>query len=236
MEESFRNDNLMDAYVNHPPIRVILTGATGMVGEGVLHECLLSPEVEAVFVVSRKPCGVLHPKLREILHTDFFDLSAIESQLSGYNACFFCLGVSSIGVKKEMFEKLTYTLTLGFASVLSRHNPGMVFCYISGAGTDSTEKGRIHWARVKGKTENDLQKLPFKQVYLFRPGIIKPTKGLKNTLSYYRWVGWLLPIIRALLPKYINSLPELGQAMIHTATRGYSKRVIEVQDIRILSK
>ena len=207
-----------------------------MVGEGVLHECLLSPEVEAVLSISRKPSGIQHPKLREILHTDFFNLSSIESQLKGYNACFFCLGVSSVGMKNEMYEKLTYDLTMGFAVVLSKQNADMVFCYISGAGTDSTEKGKLHWARIKGKTENDLQKLPFRQAYLFRPGIIKPTKGLKNTLSFYKWAGWLLPVIQALFPKHINSLADLGKAMIRTVTRGYSKKVIEVKDIGILSR
>ena len=217
------------------PVRVILTGATGMVGEGVLHECLLSPEVEAVLSVSRKPCGIQHPKLREILHSDFLNLSSVEPQLKGYNACFFCLGVSSVGIKKELYEKLTYDLTLGFAGVLSKQNSGMVFCYISGAGTDSSEKGRLHWARVKGKTENDLQKLPFSQVYLFRPGIMKPTKGLKNTLSFYKWAGWLLPVIQFLFPKYMNSLADVGKAMIHAVTRGYSKPVLEVKDISLLS-
>ena len=134
------------------PIRVIVTGATGMVGEGVLHECLLSGEVEAVLVVTRKATGMAHPKLRELILPDFFDLSSVQSQLTGYNACFFCLGVSSLGISKETYEKLTYDLTLGFAGVLAAHNSGMVFCYVSGAGTDSTEKGRLHWARIKGKT------------------------------------------------------------------------------------
>ncbi|HEY4155612.1 MAG TPA: epimerase [Puia sp.] len=218
------------------PIRVILTGATGMVGEGVLHECLLSPAVEAVLLVSRKTIGIRHPKLREILHSDFFDLVSIQSELSGYNACFFCLGVSSVGISKESYEKLTYDLTLGFAGVLARQNPGMVFCYVSGAGTDSTEKGRVNWARVKGKTENDLQKLPFREVYNFRPGIIKPTKGLKNTLPFYKWMGWLLPLIAVVFPNYLTSLADIGQAMIRVVTRGYSKKTIEVPDIRILSR
>ena len=153
-----------------------------MVGEGVLHECLLSPDVEKVLVVGRRSCGVQHTKLTEIVHKDFFDLSPIESQLAGYYACFFCLGVSSVGMKKEDYEKMTYDLTMNFARTLAKMNSDMSFCYISGAGTDSTEKGKLHWARIKGKTENDLQKLGFKQTFLFRPGILKPTPGLKNTL------------------------------------------------------
>jgi uncharacterized protein YbjT (DUF2867 family) len=219
------------------PIRVIITGATGMVGEGVLHECLLSDEVEAVLVVTRKPTGTpAHPKLKEILLPDFFDLSSVQSKLAGYNACFFCLGVSSVGIAKEMYEKLTYNLTMGFATLLAAQNPGMVFCYVSGKGTDSTQKARMHWARVKGKTENDLQKLPFREVFSFRPGIMMPTPGLKNTLSLYKWLGWLLPLMRALSPDSINSLAEVGQAMIHTVTRGYDKKLIEVPDIRMLAK
>ncbi len=210
-------------------IKLILTGATGMVGEGVLHECLLSPEIESVLSVSRKPCGLQHPKLREILLGDFFDLSAIESRLQGYNACFFCLGVSAVGMSKAMYEKLTYELTMRFAGVLSRLNPGMTFCYISGAGTDAA--GKLHWARVKGKTENDLQKLSFGEVYLFRPGALKPTKGLKNTLPFYKWLGWLLPLLEIIFPWRVSSLAALGRAMIHVVIRGYPKKVIEVKDI-----
>ena len=177
-------------------IRAIITGATGMVGEGVLHECLLHPQVEAVLVINRKPCGYTHSKLKEIIHSDFFNFSSIENQLIGYNACFFCLGVSSIGLKEDTYYKLTYKLTLHVAETLSKLNTDMTFCYVSGAGTDSSEKGRSMWARVKGKTENDLMKLNFKQVFAFRPGFIKPTKGLKNTLKYYRYVSWLFPIGR----------------------------------------
>jgi len=218
------------------PIRVIVTGATGMVGEGVLHECLLSGEVEAVLVVTRKATGMAHPKLKELILPDFFDLSSVQSQLTGYNACFFCLGVSSLGISKEVYEKLTYDLTLGFAGVLAAHNPGMVFCYVSGAGTDSTEKGRLHWARIKGKTENALQKLPFRAMYSFRPGMMEPTKGLKNTLRAYKWMNWLIPLFRKVFPNSINKLSEVGQAMIHAATRGYAKQIIEVPDIRVLSE
>ncbi|MCC6460593.1 MAG: epimerase [Saprospiraceae bacterium] len=221
---------------NKVPIRAILTGVTGMVGEGVLHECLQHPAVEAVLVINRKPCGLTHPRLTEILLPDFFDLSGIEGQVSGYNACFFCLGVSSIGLDEAEFTRLTYTLTLNFANLISQANPGMTFCYVSGAGTASTEQGRLMWARVKGKTENDLHKLPFKQVYAFRPGYMHPTPGLKNTLSSYKYFSWLYPLGRTLFPKVFCSLKEMGLAMIHAAAYGYEKPVLEVQDIVACAK
>ena len=217
-------------------IRAIVTGATGMVGEGVLHECLQHPDVEAVLVVGRKSCGVIHPKLKEIIHTDFFDLSAIKDQLSGYNACLFCLGVSSVGMKEEDYSRMTYTLTMNFARTLCDQNTGMVFCYVSGSATDSTEKGRQMWARVKGKTENELMKLPFKNVYNFRPGYMQPTAGLKNTLKWYRYISWMYPFLRAVFPKYVTTLKELGLAMIQAASKGYTKQVIEVKDIVALAR
>src|SRR5882724_3296500 len=169
------------------PIRAILTGATGMVGDGVLHECLQHPDVEAVLLINRRPSGVRHPKVKEIVHEDLSDLSAIADQLTGYNACFFCLGVSSVGLKADEYYRITYTLTMGFAELLSRLSPYIVFSYISGAGTDSSEKGRSRWARVKGKTENDLMKLPFREVYAFRPGFIKSTKGLTRINPLYKY-------------------------------------------------
>ena len=212
-------------------LRVIVTGATGMVGEGVLHECLQNDEVESVLVINRKPCGVSHPKLKEIIHADFFNLSKVEDQLAGYNACFFCLGVSSVGMKEPEYYRMTYTLTMNFAETVLRQNPGMSFCYISGASTDSTEKGRMMWARVKGKTENDLLKLGFKQAYNFRPGIIQPTKGLKNTLKLYTYMGWLLPVIKFFSANSIVSLKQIGMAMINVVTKGYAKKVLEVKDI-----
>lgn len=216
-------------------VRAIITGATGMVGEGVLHECLLHDEVEEVLVINRKPCGVQHPKLKEIIHKDFLDFSPIESQLKGYNACFFCLGVSSVGMKEEEYYKFTYTLTLHVANTLVKHNQDMTFCYVSGASTDSTESGRMRWARVKGKTENDLMKLPFKQVYNFRPGAIEATKGLKNVLSYYKYFSWLFPIVKLLAPNAIVKLKEIGIAMINTVTKGYEKQILEVSDIKALA-
>jgi len=217
-------------------IRAIVTGASGMVGEGVLHECLQHPGVEAVLVVGRRSCGVNHPKLKEIILTDFFNPSSIKTELKGYNACYFCLGVSSVGMKEPEYYRLTYTLTLGFAETLSSQNSDMIFCYVSGSGTDSTEKGRSMWARVKGKTENDLMRLPFKKVYAFRPGFMQPTKGLKNTLSFYRYVSWLYPFVRKLFPKYATTLKELGLAMINITLNGYQKQIIEVPDIVELAK
>jgi nucleoside-diphosphate-sugar epimerase len=216
-------------------VRAIVTGATGMVGEGVLHECLLHPEVEAVLLINRKPCGVSHPKLKEIIHFDFFDLTSLESQLAGYNACFFCLGVSSIGMKEPEYTRNSYMLTMNVAGTLCRLNPGMTFCYVSGAGTDGSEKGRIMWARVKGKTENDLAKLPFKASYAFRPAFMLPTKGLKNTLSFYKYVNWLYPIVHPLFPGSFGTLKELGLAMINCVRIGSEKRVLDTKDIARLA-
>lgn len=216
-------------------IKAIVTGASGMVGEGVLHECLLSDEVQEVLVIGRKTCGIIHPKLNEIIHKDFYNISPITDKLVGYNACFFCLGVSSVGMKEPEYFQLTHTLTLHVAEILSFQNPGMTFCYISGAGTDSTEKGKLMWARVKGKTENDIAKLPFKQVYLFRPGILEPTKGLRNTLKLYKYFGWLAPVIRKVAPKQISTLKELGLAMINAVNKRYEKQIIEVSDIKALA-
>lgn len=212
-------------------IKAIITGATGMVGEGVLHECIRRPEVESVLVINRRSCDVRHPKLKEIIHPNFYDFSSIENQLVGYTACYFCLGVTSIGKKEEEYFKLTHTLTLALAEPLSRLNKDMTFCYISGAGTDSTEKGRTMWARVKGKTENDLMKLPFKKVIAFRPGFIKPTKGLKRAHSFYKYVNWLFPIGKILYPKGFCTLKEIGLAMINVVNSRSNKRILEVKDI-----
>jgi uncharacterized protein YbjT (DUF2867 family) len=217
-------------------LKLIVTGTTGMVGEGVLHECLLHPQVEEVLSISRKPLGINHPKLKEIIHSDFFNLASIEDQLKGYDACLFCLGISSVGISAEDYYKMTYTLTMHVAETLSRINPEMTFSYISGAGTDSTEKGRSRWARVKGKTENDLMKLPFKQVYAVRPGFIKPTKGLKNVKSFYKYINWMFPIGRAIYPNGFCTLQELGLAMIQLASGQYEKKVIEGKDIIQLAK
>lgn len=217
-------------------IKIILTGATGMVGEGVLHECLQHNAIEQVLVVNRKSCSITHLKLKEIIHNDFFNLAPIENQLTGYDACLFCLGVSSVGMNESDYRHMTYDLTIHFAETVCKKNNALTFCYISGTGTDSTEKGRIMWARVKGKTENDLLKMPFKATYNFRPGALEPTKGLKNTLPYYKYIGWLLPIIRLVAPNSISTLKELGSAMINAAITGYSKSAIEVSDIKQLAK
>lgn len=216
-------------------IRAIITGATGMVGEGVLHECLLDPTVEQVLLINRKPSGISHAKLREIVHSDFLNLTPIENQLAGYNACFFCLGVSSVGMDNEEYRRLTYDLTLYFAQVVASHNPDLTFCYVSGAGTDSTEKGRSAWARVKGATENALLKL-FNNAYMFRPGFMLPTEGLKNTLKYYKYIAWLYPIGRAIYPAGFSTLRELGVAMIKSVRIGYEKPILEVKDIVTLAK
>lgn len=217
-------------------IHAIITGATGMVGEGVLHECLQHPDVDRVLVINRKPGGVAHPKLREIIHTDFFDLTPITDQLTGYNACFFCLGVSSVGMNEAEYHHLTYDLTLHVAELLARQNPDMTFGYVSGAGTDSSEQGRIMWARVKGKTENALLRLPFRRARMFRPGGLKPTEGLKNVKPYYRYLAWLYPVMKTLFPNTVCTLRELGLAMINSARTGYEKPVLEVQDIVTLAK
>lgn len=212
-------------------IKAIITGVTGMVGEGVLHECINHPDVEKILVINRKPCGVSHPKLTEIIHQDFYQITPILGQLQGYNACFFCLGVSSVGLKEPEYTRLTYDLTLHVASHLSQVNPDMTFCYISGAATDSTEKGKVMWARVKGKTENALMKLPFKKVYAFRPGYMHPTPGLKNTLTMYTFLSWSYPILRKFFPAHVSTLKELGLAMIYSAQKDLGKSVLEVKDI-----
>jgi uncharacterized protein YbjT (DUF2867 family) len=217
-------------------IKVIITGVTGMVGEGVLHECLLHPDVESVLMINRKPCGVKHEKLIEIINKDFLDLSLIEDQLVGYDACYFCAGVSSVGKKEDEYKRITYDLTLNFAKTLLKLNPGMTFCYVSGVGTDSTEKGRSMWARVKGKTENDLLKLPFKSAFMFRPGYIQPIKGLKNTYKMYKVLAPFYPIIKLLLSKYATTLKELGLAMINVTLYGSDKKILECKDIVKLSK
>ena len=216
-------------------VRAIITGATGMVGEGVLHECLQHADVEAVLVVGRRSCGISHPKLKEVLVKDFFTLEPIEKDLTGYNACFFCLGVSSVGLKEDAYTHLSYDLTLNFANVVVKQNKDLTFCYVSGAGTDSSEKGKSMWARVKGKTENDLMKLSFKKAYLFRPGYMHPTPGLKNTLKMVKALSWLYPIVKVLTPNFVSTLAQVGLAMIHTVTKTYVKNILEVPDIKKLA-
>ena len=219
-------------------MKVILFGATGMVGQGVLRECLLDPEVESVLAVGRSPTGQRHPKLREILHDNFLDYAAIESQLTGYDACFFCLGVSSVGISEERYRHLTYDITLAAAATLARLNPQLVFVYVTGQGTDSSEKGRLMWARVKGKTENDLLKLPFKAAYMFRPAAIQPLHGIRSKTAWvqaiYVAAAPLLSLLNRVAPKYMTSTEQIGRAMIRVAKDGYPKRVLESEDINRL--
>lgn len=216
-------------------IKAIVTGATGMVGEGVLLECLDNPGVEQVLVVNRKPGGVSHAKLHEIIHADLFDLSAIEPQLAGYDACFFCAGVSSVGMSEEDYRRMTYDLTLNVGQVLAKLNPEMVFCYVTGKSTDSSEQGGVAWARVKGATENALLLL-FKRAYMFRPGMMKAVPGQKNLKIWYRLFAWIYPIGRALYPAAFCTLQEVGRAMINAAGKGYPRQILEVKDIVELAK
>jgi len=217
-------------------IRAIIFGATGMVGEGVLHVSLKCPAVESVLVIGRRPCGVSHEKLKEIVNKDFLDYSSIQDEFKDYNACFFCLGISSVGMKEKDYARVTYDLTMQAATTLSRLNPEMTFCYISGAGTDSTEKGRLMWARVKGKTENELMKLPFKAAYMFRPGFIKPIKGLKNAYPFSGILGAMYPVWKKLFPKFVCTLEDLGAAMINASMIGCSKKILENRDISELAQ
>ncbi|MBI5471962.1 MAG: epimerase [Ignavibacteriae bacterium] len=216
-------------------INAIIFGASGMVGEGVLLEALKHPDVQSVLVIGRRSCGRKHPKLRETIHQDFFDYSAIKDSLAGYNACLFCLGVSSIGMNEADYTRTTYDLTMHAARTLSAANPAMTFCYVSGAGTDSSERGRSMWARVKGKTENDLRTLPFKAAYAFRPGFIKPSAGQQHAFTIARMLGVLHPIWKTFLPKYVCTMEDLGRSMIRAADQGYSKSILENSDIRQLA-
>lgn len=216
-------------------MKVIITGATGMVGEGVLHICLNSPEIESVLSVSRKPAEINHPKLKELILNDLFDLSGHEEMLSGYDACFFCLGISSVGVDKQTYYRTTYELTMNFGRTLAGLNKEMDFIYVSGAGTDGTEKGRIEWARVKGKTENDLMKLPFKKVYAYRPGFIKPIPGLKRAHKFYKYINWIYPAGKFFFPESFNTLEEVGLSMIRIVNSNYGNTVIAGRDITRLA-
>ncbi len=217
-------------------IKAIITGSTGMVGEGVLHECLNHSEVEKVLVINRRPCQVQHPKLTEIIHGDFSDFSKIEGELAGYNAAFLNMGVSSIGLSEEKYHYLTYELTMALARPLARLNPDMTVCYVSGSGTDSSEKGRIMWARVKGKTENHLMELPFRQTFMFRPAFMMPTEGLKHAYKAYKYLSPLFPAFKYIFPKYVSTLSEVGIAMINSVNKGYHKKVLEVLDIIELAR
>jgi uncharacterized protein YbjT (DUF2867 family) len=217
-------------------IKAIIFGATGMVGEGVLLESLRHENVESVLVIGRRSCMVTNDKLKELIHHDFFDYSTIEEHLKGYNACFFCLGVSSLGMNERDYTRITYDLTMRAATTLSRLNPEMTFCYVSGTGTDSTEHGKMMWARVKGKTENHLKSLPFKSVYLFRPGLMKPIKGQRNVKAIFKALTLLFPLWKILSPKNVCTLEDVGIAMIHAVGVGYQKQILENMDITQLAK
>jgi nucleoside-diphosphate-sugar epimerase len=214
---------------------ILLTGATGMVGEGVLHECALHPSIKKIIVLGRKPSGYLHTKVQDILVPSFLELDAVKDQFVNIDACFFCAGVSSVGKTQQEFYALTYTTTMHVAHLLLLQNPALQFCYISGAGTSTSQNAKSSWANTKGKTENDLAKMNFKAEYNFRPGVLIPTKGLKNTLSYYKYFGFLSGVLKVVASNYITTLAQLGQAMIAAVLNGYSKNVCEVSDIKILS-
>jgi uncharacterized protein YbjT (DUF2867 family) len=218
-------------------MKVIVFGATGMVGQGVLRECLLDPGVERVLVVGRTPTGRQDPKLREVLHRDFTDFAPIENELAGYDACFFCLGVSSVGMPPEQYERITYGYTLAAAEPLARLNPDSTFIYVSGAGTDSTEQGRTRWARVKGRTENAIIALPF-HGYAFRPGYIQPLHGVRSKVRFfaaiYRVVAPLYPLLKRVMPGVVTTTEQLGRAMLAVARDGAPKRVLGSREINAL--
>jgi uncharacterized protein YbjT (DUF2867 family) len=219
-------------------MNVLLFGATGMVGQGVLRECLLDPDVRRVVSVGRTPTGVNDPKLREIVTSDLFDLSAYESELTDVDACFFTLGVSSAGMSEEAYARVTYDLTLSAATMLARLNPQMTFIYVSGAGTDSSEQGRSMWARVKGKTENALLRLPFKAAYMLRPGLIQALHGARSKTPSYRFfyvfLAPLFPIIKRVFPRKVSTTEQIGRAMLAAAKHGAPKAVLEIADINAL--
>ena len=221
-------------------MKVVIFGATGMVGTGVLLECLDDMRVDRVLVVSRHPIAVSHPKLHEIVHEDFFDFARIQSHFADLDACFFCLGVSSVGMSESEYHHLTYELTLAAATALASTTARrLTFCYVSGEGTDSTEHGRSAWARTKGKTENALLQLPFKAAFMFRPGYIQPLKGIRSKTRWYQALydvlGPLYPLVRRLVPRHVTTTVNIGRAMIQVAAAGYSKQVLYSPDINQLS-
>ncbi|MFE1797118.1 NAD-dependent epimerase/dehydratase family protein [Streptomyces sp. NPDC059517] len=220
-------------------MKVILFGATGMVGRGVLRECLRDAVVESVLVIGRTTVGVTHPKLREIVRADLTDLDGLEGELSGYDACFFCLGVSSAGMKEAAYREVTYDLTLSVARTLAASSPGLAFCYVSGQGTDSSARGRVMWARVKGETENALLALDGVDAYMFRPGLIQPLHGITSKTRIYRLVyaatGRLLPLLRKLAPRWITTTEQVGLAMVAVARGESGVRVLETEEINRLA-
>ena len=214
-------------------MRIIITGSTGMVGEGVLLECLQNSEVTEILCISRKSNGVTHPKLKELLIPDFTQIDLHKNELSDYDACFFCAGISSVGMKEEKYKQITYDTTMAVAKTLVKANPNMVFTYVSGTNTDSTEKGNVMWARVKGKVENDLIRLPFRRVVNFRPGAMLPFPEQTHAKLVYILIANALTYI---IPKKIISLSDLGKAMIHSVKRENVKSILEISDIKELAK
>ncbi len=214
-------------------MKIILTGATGMIGEGILIECLKDPRVSEILSVSRRPSGKTHPKLKEYTVPEFLDLPENDPILAGYDACFFCAGVSSVGMEKPLYEKITYDTTMAFAKAIG-NQPQLSFVYVSGSGTDRTEKGRLHWARVKGKVENDLMKLAFKQAFGFRIGMMIPAEGQQYVLKYYNYLGWMSPFFKLVFPNVISTMRQVANAMIRVCSEGYERDVIFVKDIRKL--
>jgi hypothetical protein len=219
-------------------INAIIMGSTRMIGKGVLFECLENDHVESVLLISRQSCNIRHHKIREIIHEDFHDFSTIINELTGYNACFFCLGVSSAGMAEKDYYKITYDLTINFARTILPVNPELVFCYISGAGTDTSEKGRMMWAQVKGKTENTLLAMPFKAAYMFRPGFIQPMKGITSRTKGYNLLYIIFKPLYYMLRQFrglVTNTELLGKAMINTVFYGCDKTILATKDINILS-
>jgi len=220
--------------------KVIITGATGMIGKGALLECLDHDVIGEVLVIGRNSNGMKHPKLKELIHLDFTNFSIVQNQLAGYDACFFCLGISAAGLNEEQYKRITYDYTLALARTLFEINPQITFNYVSGQGTDTSEKSRMMWARVKGKTENDLLNMGFKQAFMFRPGMIVPLRGIKSrTKSYqfmYDYFMWLVKLTKAVSPNSVVDTTQLGSAMINSMLRGYSEKILKPKDIIILSK
>ena len=216
-------------------MKVVLFGATGMVGQGALRECVLDAEVEQVLTIVRRAIGPKDAKVRELVHADFLDYSIIEAELVGYDACFFCLGVSSAGLTEAAYRRVTHDIAIAAARVLARLNPAMTFIFVSGAGTDGTGRGRTMWARVKGETENAVLALPFKAAYAFRPAFIQPLHGITSRTAAYRVfyavLRPLLPLLKALFPSYVTTTEQLGRAMLAVAKRGAPTRVLENRDI-----
>ena len=217
-------------------INVIITGSTGMVGEGVTNVCINDPRIAQILLINRRKSGFEHQKIKELVLADLRDLSRFEDELRGFDACFYCLGVSSVGMNKSMYYTITYELTLSIAKLLSRFNQNMKFIYVSGAGTDSTEKHVGSWSAVKGKTENDLMKLSFNKVYGYRPGFLKPMKGSKYSHKYYKYIVWIFPIGKKILPDYFNTLEELGKSMINIVFYDFTKTIVKGKDIKLLAE